>query len=67
MDKFKSLKLDQQSVNNDILALQNTSTPVGYDNVLMAITEKHPNGVSKIVAEEIVEDHVWRQSRRNSR
>ncbi|EGZ30173.1 hypothetical protein PHYSODRAFT_448534, partial [Phytophthora sojae] len=63
MDTFKSLKLNMQSVKNDILALQDASTTAGFDHVASSIEGRYPTGISKIVADQLVEEQVFRYLR----
>jgi hypothetical protein len=58
MDKFKALKLNMQSVKDDILALQGASSTQTFDNTVAAISERYPRGISKGVGEEAVEESV---------
>ncbi|ETN11026.1 hypothetical protein PPTG_10038 [Phytophthora nicotianae INRA-310] len=59
MDKFKPLKLNLKSVNDDIFSLQGASTTEGYELIKAKIASKYPAGISKVVAEKVVEEHVW--------
>ncbi|EEY56957.1 uncharacterized protein PITG_10504 [Phytophthora infestans T30-4] len=59
MDKYKSLRLNLKSVNDDIFSLQGASTTEGYELIKTKIASKYPAGISKVFAEKIVEEHVW--------
>ncbi|GMF58889.1 unnamed protein product [Phytophthora fragariaefolia] len=59
MDKFKSLKLNLQSVKDDISALQAASTTEGYEHVKSAISAKYPKDISKVVGEKVVDEYIW--------
>ncbi|KAG1693221.1 hypothetical protein DVH05_023686 [Phytophthora capsici] len=59
MDKFKSLRLNLKSVNDDIFSLQGASTTEGYELIKNKIASNYPAGISKVVAEKFVEEQVW--------
>ncbi|KAJ8578547.1 hypothetical protein ON010_g649 [Phytophthora cinnamomi] len=58
MDKFKSLKLNMQAVNDDVFGLRSASTTAGYDHVSSKIENRHPTAINKVATDQIAEERL---------